>query len=86
MRLIRVTPASGGHTESPEDAALILNTMKIVMVMETHESERGNSRIVLDNGKSIYVDESQDEVMDLANEFEGGGGGGGGILGGKLNL
>ena len=90
MRLIRVTPASGGHTESPEDSALIINTMKIIMVMETHENERGNARIVLDNGKSVYVDESQEEVMDMANEFEGGAsgleGGGGGILGRKLNL
>lgn len=88
MRLIKLTPAASGHSESPEDSFIIVNTMKIIMVLETHENERGNSRVVLDNGKSLYVDESQDDVMDMANEFEGGGGGGGlgSVVGGKLGL
>lgn len=66
-RFIRLTAIESGSLGSEENKEITVNTMKILWIEDTHERELGNSRVLLENGKSLFVEEDQDEIRDLAN-------------------
>ena len=72
-KLIRVTRVvNETASRSPESPEILINTMKIRMVEHNlNDSIEGATRILLDNGKSIYVEESQDDIMERANSESG---------------
>ena len=65
-RLIQVTRA-GNNTSSDDATELTINTHHIVLVEDNIGRDEGTSRIVLSNGKTILVEESQDDIRELAN-------------------
>ena len=67
-RLIRLNLAQDRHSTNEQQDEIIVNALKILTIHETHEKEDGSSRITMENGKSIYVEESMGDVMDMANE------------------
>ena len=69
-RLIKLNLAQDRHSQNDQQQdEIIINALKILTIHETHEKEDGNSRITMENGKSIYVEESMDDIADLANEW-----------------
>ncbi|MCB9232822.1 MAG: hypothetical protein H6581_14215 [Bacteroidia bacterium] len=67
-RLIKLTKAQDRHSDNSHSDDIVINALKILTIEETHEKEDGNARIVMENGKSIYVEENMDEILDMANE------------------
>ena len=72
-RLIKVTQADPGHGSyvSPE---VLVNVTRILVVEEYNMGE-AHSRVYLENGKSLYVTETQDEILEMANSADGSSGG-----------
>lgn len=58
---------AGGGTNS-----ILINTMKILQVEDAEGREEATSKIIFDNGKILYVEESMNEIMDATNAKEGG--------------
>jgi hypothetical protein len=68
IQLLHLNRASGPNGETDSGAEITVSIRHIVFVEHCHEREPGNSKILLSNGKTIYVDETQDHIRDLANE------------------
>lgn len=73
--LIRVHEVSGSHSTSIETNEVLLNENRIVTVMHAYETDLGNTRILLQTGKTMYVEESLNEIEDLVNDHHRGKGG-----------
>lgn len=65
--LIRLHEVTGSHSTVIETNYILLNEDRIVTVMNAFETDLGNTRILLESGKSMFVEESVDEVEDLVN-------------------
>lgn len=66
-QLIRLHEVTGSHSTAIETNYILLNEDRIVTVMNAFETDLGNTRILLESGKSIFVEESVDEIEDLVN-------------------
>lgn len=64
--LIRLTRAHNTHTAGGSEE-ITINTMRILMIEDNHGRDDGETRIFLENGKTILVQESQDDIRDMAN-------------------
>ena len=42
--------------------------MNILMIEDWHEREPGHSKIIFSTGKMVYVEETQADIVALANE------------------
>lgn len=65
-QLIKVTQADTGSASfiSPDVTVSVRN----ILMIEDYQGHHGeHSRIYLENGKSLYVMETQDEIRALAN-------------------
>lgn len=69
--LIRLTQADSGHSQSFVSHEVTVNVFRILMIEDYEGPNDAHSRIVLENGKSLFVTETQDEIRDLANGTEG---------------
>lgn len=67
-QLIKLSRAEGINGETDSGADILINPINILMVEDSHPREPGHSKIVLMNGKIIYVEETQDDILELANE------------------
>lgn len=71
--LIKLTRAES-HDRNDRPNEITLGVYNILMIEEAVDPEPGRSRILLENGKTLYVEEDQDEIRDLANQqLESGG-------------
>jgi|GEM_PF-4690569 hypothetical protein len=70
-QLIRVTLAQSGHVETMMSEEVSVNVRSIVLVEDYHGTSEARTRILLENGKSLLVIESQEEIRDLANSANG---------------
>jgi hypothetical protein len=70
IHLIPLTRSEGQFGENNRDPDISLNVFHILIVEDTLPGEIGNShsRITLTTGKVIYVDQTQAEIRDLAND------------------
>lgn len=60
--------AQSGHVETMMSEEVSVNVRSIVLVEDYHGTSEARTRVLLENGKSLLVLESQDEIRDLANE------------------
>lgn len=81
--VIRLTEVTGSHSTSINEEDILVNDHYVVNVKEAYEHDLGNTRILLANGKSIFVQETMSEIEDMINHGSGGGLFGGG---GKANV
>ena len=65
-QLIQLTMADTGSS-SFISSELTVGVRNILMIEDYHGNHGEQSRIYLENGKSLYVTESQSEIRDLAN-------------------
>ncbi len=63
IRLTRADNSTTGH----ENQEITVNVFRILMVEDNQGRDQGESRVILENGKTLLVEESQDEIRDLAN-------------------
>lgn len=70
-QLIKVTMAPSGHVETMMSEEVSVNVRHIVLVEDYHGTSEARTRVLLENGKSLLVLESQEEIRDLANEGSG---------------
>jgi hypothetical protein len=68
IQLIQLTRAPGISGETDSGAEITIGTSHIVFIENCHTREPGKSKILLTNGKTIYVEEFQNQIRDLANE------------------
>lgn len=71
VHLIKVTLAPSGHVETMMSDEVSVNIRNIVLVEDYNGPSDARSRILLENGKSLHVLESQDEIRALANDDGG---------------
>lgn len=64
--LIRLTRAHNTHTAAGSEE-ITINTMRVLMMEDNSGRDDGETRIFLENGKTILVQESQDDIRDMAN-------------------
>lgn len=72
-QLIRLHEVTGSHSTEIETKIILLNEDRIITVMDAYETDLGNTRILLESGKTVYVEESMDDIEDLVNEKHRGG-------------
>ena len=65
--LIELTRAHGPNGETDSGSEITLNTFHILLVEHSHPREPGASKVLMSNGKIFFVDETQDEIRNLAN-------------------
>ena len=65
-QLIQLTRADNNHT-SQENQEITVNVARILMIEDNQGRDQGASRVTMENGKAILVEESQDEIRELAN-------------------
>jgi hypothetical protein len=71
INLIKVTLATSGHVETQMSDQVSINIRSILLVEDYHGNNDANSRILMENGKSFLVVETQDEIRDLCNSDSG---------------
>lgn len=69
--MIKLTMAQSGHVETMMSEEVTVNVRNIVLVEDYHGTSEARSRVLLENGKSLLVLETQEEIRDLANEGPG---------------
>lgn len=65
-QLIRLTKADNSTT-GQENQEITVNVARILMLEDYQGREQGETRVILESGKTVLVEESQDEIRDLAN-------------------
>lgn len=68
IQLLHLTRAAGPNGETDSGFEISVGTHHIMYIEECHTREPGHSKIYLSNGKTIYVEETQDAIRDLANQ------------------
>ncbi|MFM2377307.1 MAG: hypothetical protein RLZZ165_2404 [Bacteroidota bacterium] len=68
IQLIHLNRAPGINGETDSGAEITIGANHIVFIENCHTREPGKSKILLTNGKTIYVEEFQNQIRDLANE------------------
>lgn len=67
VQLLHLTRAHGPNGETDSGAEITLNAFHMLMVEHAHEREPGHSKVIMSNGKVFYVEETQDQIRDMAN-------------------
>lgn len=67
-QLLKLSRAEGTNGETDSGSDILINPINILMVEDSHPREPGHSKIVLTNGKILYVEETQNDIYELANE------------------
>jgi hypothetical protein len=68
-QLIKLTRADNGSAAFSND--IIVSVRNILLIEDYHGPNGEHSRIYLEGGKSLYVMETQDEILELANSTDG---------------
>jgi hypothetical protein len=68
VQLLHLNRPAGPNGETDPGSEITVCVHHIVFIEHCHDREPGNSRILLTNGKIIHVDETQDQIRDMANE------------------
>ena len=68
VNLLHLTRASGIHGETDAGSEITLNGFQILMIEDSHDSEPGASKVVMSNGKIFFIQETQAEIRNLAND------------------
>ncbi len=71
ISLITLSRAEGPNGETDSGRDITVSPKNILMIEDCHEREAGHSKIVLTNGKILYVEESQADIVALANDKGG---------------
>lgn len=66
-RLIQLTRADQQNSSGQDSQEITINVARILMVEDNHGRDQGRSRIFMENGKQILVEEDQDEIREMAN-------------------
>jgi uncharacterized protein YlzI (FlbEa/FlbD family) len=67
VHLLHLTRAHGPNGETDSGAEITLNAFHIMMIEHSHEREPGSSKILMSNGKIFFVEETQEDIRELAN-------------------
>jgi uncharacterized protein YlzI (FlbEa/FlbD family) len=65
--LLLLTRAHGPNGETDSGSEITLNAFHIMMIEHSHQREPGASKVLMSNGKIFFVEETQDEIRELAN-------------------
>lgn len=68
IQLLHLNRASGPNGETDSGSEITISVRHIVFIENCVQREPGHSKILLSNGKTIYVEETQDQIRDIANE------------------
>jgi hypothetical protein len=71
IHLIKVTLATSGHVETQMSNEVSVNIRNILLVEDYIGNSDAHARILLENGKSLLVVETQDEIRDMCNDDGG---------------
>lgn len=67
QQLIQLNRAEGPNGETDSGREITICPKNILLIEDSHPREAGHSKIVLTNGKILYVEESQEDIRQLAN-------------------
>lgn len=70
-QLIRVVEVTGSHSTSIETQEIFINEDRIVTVRPCYEGDLGETRILLQNGKTVFVEDSMEDIFQEVNFGEG---------------
>ncbi|MEM1000404.1 MAG: hypothetical protein AAGN35_25350 [Bacteroidota bacterium] len=71
--LIKLNRADNGSPQFSNE--IVVSVRNILMIEEFQNSYGAHSRVYLENGKSLYVEESMDDILSMANDGATAGGG-----------
>jgi hypothetical protein len=72
--LIKLTRSDNGSAAFSND--IVVSVRNILMIEDYQDQNGSQSRVYLENGKSLYVEETMDDILAAANEGATAGGGG----------
>lgn len=67
VHLLHLTRSHGAHGETIPGTELTLNAFHILMIEDVQDRDPGNSKILMSNGKTFFVEESQADIREMAN-------------------
>ena len=71
--LIKLTRSDNGSAAFSNE--VVVSVRNILMIEDYQDHNGSHSRVYLENGKSLYVEETMDDILSMANDGSGSGGG-----------